>query len=223
MRNTEGRLWTIRAHGRLAHFGGIPLGPERATMMVPSHSAIVGILRSFFGKYEARWCIESLAVLTWPKIVPIMQNQLRDFQSKNYAPINIEEKRTQRIWTYLENPDYVIRARIGLGPTAGADDNLIKFDEMIARRLSQGYRRYEPYFGIRECSAYLSLVENEAALSPPIALTQDFGLSFYDIDIDDPQQPAYLAPLKIECGIVKYPTFDEVKKFGIKYQLPRRA
>lgn len=223
MSRDTGRLWVIRVRGRWAHFGGVPFGPDRTTMIVPSHSAVVGILRSVFGKYESRWAIEELAMLSKPRIVPIALNQLQDFSARDGGTVDVQKRRTQRIWTFLQDPDFVIRARITVGAAAGADDNLLKFDNMIERRLGHGYRQYQPYFGIRECTAHLTHVTDESSLPPPVDVTQDLGMTFYDMDIDDPAQPAYLAPIRIDRGVVRYPSIDEVRKHGFRYELKRAS
>ena len=213
---TVGKLRMVRGRADYAHFEGISLGPERTTMLIPSRSACVGILRSVYGKWEYRWAPERVTLHKKPTVVPIPQNQIKYFGCGD--PVDIERQRTQRVWMFLYGVDFTISARITVGAHAGAGDNLVKAEEMISRRLQQGYRHYQPYCGLRECFAHL---EDVSAVAEAADVTADYGLSFYDMDLDDPECPAYLAPLKVERGVVRYPNFDDVKKLGLRFRLDR--
>jgi CRISPR-associated Cas5-like protein len=213
------QAWTFRARGRMAHWGGIHFGPERMTQRAPSRSAIVGLLRSTFGKYEYRWEPLDVTFLTAPSTMPVQSNEVQSFDG-SCALVS-----TQRTRTFLYGIDLVFRATISVAPCAGRDDNMAKAVEMINKRVRQGYRRYQPYFGIRECPAHMSWVEDPSTLPQPdasaLGLFENLGNVFYDIDMDDPERPAYLAPLSLVRGVVTYPRFDEVRNKGIRYHLPR--
>lgn len=229
VKTEKGRLWTVRATGKFAHFAGIPLGPDRMTMVGPSHSASVGIMRSIFGKYEARWDVESVSFLAKPDVTyPLRTNEL-DFstaldpeRADRQRSIHVASQMTQRTRTLLCNVDLVLRARIRKSAYArDGEDSIEKFDSMIDRRARRGHRQYQAYFGIRELTAHLHLVEDDKELPTPVDYSHDMGVSFYDIDMDDDERPAYLAPLRIEKGVLRYPGFDEVKRLGLRYQLAR--
>jgi hypothetical protein len=219
--------WTFRAQGRCAHWGGIHFGPERASQVAPSRSANVGLLRSVFGKYEFRWEPISVTFLRAPTSMAVMSNEMQSFDGTSALTS------TQRLRTFMYGIDYVLRARILVAPCAGRDDNMRKAEEIIGRRARQGYRRYQPYFGIRECSAHLSWIEDPSTLpeqdASAVAFSANLGNVFYDIDMDDPERPAYLAPLEVERGVVNYLPFSEVRwenparpsKHGVRYHLPR--
>lgn len=227
---SRGALHLVRARGLLAHFSGVSFGPERHTMLVPSHSACVGILRSVIDKWAVRFAVESVSLLSVPQITPIKSNELKSFDCKVGArtgtaePIDSDTQRTQRTRTFLVEPDYLIRARIELSPRfADTDDSVQKFDAMFTRRLAHGQFRYGPYLGIRECIAELTPVDDEASLPPVADVSEDYGIAFFDKDMDADGEPAYLAPLRVERGVVRYPSFAEVRRLGLRYELERAA
>jgi len=209
--------WVFRATGQCAHWAGINFGPERMTQRAPSRSAVVGLLRSVFGKYEYRWEPSRVIFLRVPSMMPIMTNDMQSFDGG--SPL----VSTQRIRTFLYGIDIVIHAKITRATCAGPEDNLLKAHNMIESRARRGHRSYTPSFGPRECMAHLEWIENGQLLPglAPARINENLGNVFYDFDIDDPERPAYLAPLEIKNGVVEYPSFDEVRKFGIRYNLPR--
>jgi hypothetical protein len=105
-----------------------------------------------------------------------------------------------------------------LTSSAEADDNIPKFEEMTRSRLRLGVERRHIYFGTKECKAHVKVAEGPAQ---PIDFTSDFGLMFYDVDWEDPEQPYYFAPITMEHGVVKYPSWKEVRALGIKRLIRR--
>jgi CRISPR-associated Cas5-like protein len=213
--------YVFRAQGRCAHWGGIHFGPERMTQRAPSRSAVVGLCRSVFGKYEYRWEPIELQFLKAPSqdVLTVMSNEYQSFDGTSALAS------TQRMRTYLYEIDIVFKARITRAKIAGKNDTLVKAEEMIDRRVKQGYRRRPAYFGNSECPAHVTWIEDPSQVpaqdASALAMNENLGNVFFDIDMDEPDRPAWLAPLQIVRGVVKYPTFAEVKKFGLRYHLPR--
>jgi hypothetical protein len=222
--------WRIRVCGPLALWGGVRTGPECFSMLIPSASAVEGKFRSVLGKKELRWVPTSVSLLRMPGSKEIMCNERKDLAHRHM------QLRTQTNHVFLTDVDYILEAYVTVNHRlAGEDDTVAKFNSMMARRIREGYRHYQPYLGRREGTAYITEAGTEIVLSgtgeiliqdapepKPIPLTLDLGFVFYGRDYDGEPEMGdnathYLAPMKILNGVAKYPTWDEVRRFGKPY------
>lgn len=209
------KRWTFRAWGPWACWTPMAFRSERISSLVPSHSAVVGLLRGLLGKWEITWDIHEVRLLAKPRRVAVVGNELKFNQVDVTKPIIIEKDRTQRTTVFLRDVDIAFDASLRLTPHAGSDDSIQKYEAITERRARTGQLRRQIYFGIRECMANLELVEDPSSLPSPVDLTEDLGISFFDTDWDDPEKPDYFAHLAINKGVVRYPSWEEVKALGI--------
>ena len=133
--------------------------------------------------------------------------------------------------------DYIVSFRFA---TSDSRD-FTKLEDMLNRRLRNGHFWRQPYLGMRELIANVEPVKGfgeglvfinpdkttSVIPYPDVCLythdnglktvdhNEDLGLSFYGIDWDDPSHPHYFYPMTVEHGLLKYPTWDEVRALGI--------
>jgi CRISPR-associated protein Cas5d len=209
-------IWNIRAYGSHAMYTPAGFRAERHSQLIGSHDAMEGLLRGVVGKIEMRWRILEAQLLSPPRPITITQNEL----TFDTSPPRREQHHTQRRNTYLRNYEILITAHIELSPKAERHDTLDKFNEMFYQRMRRGATWRQTYFGIRECMATLELCEGP--LPQPIPLTQSLGILYYGMDFDDPETPRYFYPMQIVRGVVRYPSWREVRELGISAPVERR-
>jgi hypothetical protein len=157
------------------------------------------------------WNIREVHILRPPRYLGLTQNELK---FDGAGPYDRSVQHTQRRTTLLRDVGYLIVADLVLSPDATSEDSIRKYNEMCEIRLENGQQRRQTYFGIRECMA---LVErHEGRFPKAVDLTQDLGICYYGTDFYADGWPQYYAPLQVDRGIVHYPTWDEVRKLGIK-------
>ncbi len=209
-------MWTIRAWGPRACWTPVGLRMERFSAIAPSHAGCRGLLRGVLGKWGMTWNIHEVSILAPVRRSSEVINELR-FEGKSLTrPTYIDDgQRTQRMTVFLRDVDYLIKASIALTKFADADDSLEKFEAMAERRFRIGQQRRHMYFGTKECMANVELVDDVSELPPPVDVTESLGLSYFDTDWQDPQEPAYFAPLNVVHGVLTYPSWAEVKALNI--------
>jgi len=203
--------WIIRASGPFAMWTPPAFRSERHSQIIGSHDAGVGLFRGIMGHLAVNWFVTEVHILAEPRYIIITQNELK---FNGPGPYTHEKQHTQRTNVYLRNVDYLFIGHMELSSNANPpEDTIPKFDKMFAERAKRGRQRRQVYFGIRECMALVEL--HEGPLPKAIDLTQDLGLSYFGTDFTDPRQPQYFAPLQVKRGVVHYPSWEEVKKWGI--------
>lgn len=204
-------LW-FRVQGNYAHFGGVSFGPERTTMLVPSASAAIGQVRSIFGKASIEWLPQELRLFRKPERVLMTVNELKSFATGHQV------ERTQRQRTMLRGCDYALRMRYRMSPRHMRPnyDYPEKVEEMLATRLKKQQSYRSVYLGVSQAGGVIEWVPDSTTLPNCVDHTEDFGWVFYATDhhVDD---MSYLAPLSMKEGIVKYPSWDDVRKYGRPY------
>lgn len=244
MRVQVGDLMHVRASGRMACYTRPEFRTERFSNVVGSASAWDGMLSQIMGHVGAHYLIESVALLFHPRWVSHTINEIADF-GNGLKPIDTERKnvRTLRTTSFVAGNRRLLRRRI-LGEvveseTAGVDyvvsfrlvsTDLQKHQDMLRRRLRNGHYWRQPYFGLRELPAMVEqvkrfddllypsdtqLVEHENGLKTA-DYSASLGLTFYGVDWVDPAHPYYFAPLEVRRGIATYPTWDDVRRLGIR-------
>ena len=205
--------YNVRVQGDLACFA-LPYGPERTSSLIPSHDAAVNILKSVYGTREVTYEIEEIRLLTAPTRISMTLNEVYKQTINPWrvpSGVSAQNNRTQRTTTFLKDPDYIIKARPVLSGQGTHDTNNAKIHEIFKRKLLKGKHHKQPYLGMRECTAYLELVED---VPDAVDLNVDLGIHYYGFDFES--RIPYFTPLCIEHGIVKYPTWDEVKVSGMR-------
>lgn len=212
----------IRATAPFACWTTPSLRSERTSAPVGSHSAWRGTLEGVLSKWAMRFVIHEVELLSVPRWLPVAANEMK-FNSVGLNPIYVEDQHTPRTTVYLRDVDCLVTAGIVLTSKARpGEDTLPKFEEMFLRRMEKGQQRRSIYLGIRQCVAELELVNDRSEAPPRVDYSSNMGLSFFDTDWNDPEAPNYYYPLSIEHGLVRYPTWDEVREYGIK-RVMRRA
>lgn len=206
-------------------------------MDFPSHGAGDGLLRRILGKKEMQWIIHEARLIQGTRRVAITSNELASFNSRplgrfaqgrrpetnrllGHIPSPVSRtggNHTQRTDTYIVKPIIAIRSSIVLTRHAvPGEDSLPKFESMALERLVRGQYFSRPYLGRSECPAFYEYIEDPSTLPAPMDLTQDYGLCYFDQDYAAPGQPLYFAPMRVEHGVILYPSWPEVRKLGIR-------
>lgn len=223
-------FWTDWS-GEMAFWGGVSTGPTRNSQMFPSHAAMDGTIRQILGKMAIQWVTHEVRLLGMSHRLPVTTNDLKSFQSAPLtkgrlsvpSPIaNVGSRHTQRTTVYLRNVHIAVRSSFVLTPKAGPGDTVVKFEEMFLRRAEKGQYANRPYFGTEECGAEYELITDPSKIPAPLDITEDFGICYFDTDWVDPTCPMYFAPMRVQHGVILYPTWDEVRKLGIAKHGVRR-
>lgn len=232
----------VRVRGRRALFTRPEYRTERMSNVTNSHAGWESILCQVIGHKGCRYQIERVAFLFQPRFFTITANELQSFGSGR-KPLDTESQgtRTLRTSTVLAGKkrrivheereqevsgvDFVVSFRL-LTP----ED---KYLDMLLNRLRNGnYYGTQPYLGVREFPCRLDRVEDFRSLSYPLNIpdmiqhpdglktvnySERLGICFFGTDWDDPpSHPNYFATLEVKGGIIQYPTWAEVRKFGYK-------
>ena len=121
--------------------------------------------------------------------------------------------------------DYIVSLKL----LARSDEERAKYTEMLMSRLRSG-RFWRPvHLGIREMVARLDFVSSFSDLAyPDMPLVEhegglktadynmDLGLSWYGTDYMAEPPPNYFTPMSITKGVLKYPSWESVRRRGIK-------
>lgn len=233
-----GNVQHVRVSGYMACFTQPALRMERVSNVVPAAAAWDGILSCVMGHKGARYHIEQAALLFEPRRQTITSNEISDFstwkRTLRTSSVIAGNRRTIRkrgyddeiVETVTAGVDYIVSFRL-----VAPDSEFDKLDEMLARRLSNGHHRHPAYLGSSDHRATVMPVESFTDVEYPIDMplvehgnglkTADYserlGNCFYGIDWEDQrhEHPYYFAPLDVKRGIVRYPSWDEVRKLGI--------
>ena len=235
----------VRVIGRMACFTRPEFRMERYSNVVGSTSAWEGLLNAVMGHRPVRFDIESVALLFYPRWETHTINEISNF-GDGWNPIDVTARRTLRTTSFVVGNRRVLRRRGAYddGPAerlfSGVDyvvtfrvsapaGEFNKLNGMTDRRLKNGHFWRQPYLGQRELPAIVEPVDSFTDITyPDMQLvehasglrTADYsahlGLCFYGIDWDDPAHPYYFFPLEVRRGIVTYPTWDEVRRHGVR-------
>jgi hypothetical protein len=88
-----------------------------------------------------------------------------------------------------------------------------KIREMLETRLTKGQVYKSAYLGVSGAGACVEWVPDPSTLPPRVDHSEDFGWVFYATDHHG-DDLSYLAPLRMEAGVAKYPSWDDVRKYG---------
>lgn len=199
----------VRIQGPWACFTRPELKGERVSYEVMTPGAARGVLEAVLWKPAIRWQIHEIRVLAPIRWATIRRNEV----GKKMAPGNdafyVDEERQQRNTVALRDVDYLVTASFKLTEKAGEADSVIKFEEMMARRLEKGQMFHQAYLGTREFAADVSL--GEPGL-PGIdqGVDRPLGMMFYDFDYRAPSPQPLFFSARLASGSLAIPSLEAV-------------
>jgi len=194
---------------------------ERVSYDVITPSAARSVFEAILWKPQIRWRITRIEVLNPIRWINLRRNEVgavistRNVQQAMNAGngnlgLYIEDERQQRAGLFLRDVAYRLHAELTLSPKA--NDPLVKYTEMFARRASKGQCVNQPYLGCREFAADFRLVADPATERPAIDETRDLGWTLHDLDFTNPTDPQprfFRAEMK--NGVIFVPDFETGK------------
>jgi CRISPR-associated protein Cas5d len=209
------RLYHVMWQGSFASWNPPGFRVERISNILPSHSGLVGLIRQVYGKPQIQWHFTEVRIMKAPRRLITINNELKDFGSRDGEPINAEARRTQRTVVWLRDVTIVTSSFFTMTREADRPDSTVEKHEAIAdRRFKKGQFFRQPYFGTSECHADFEEVRLED-LPPPADINVDLGLTYFDTAWNDPDRKEYYAPLRVCQGVALYPSWEEVRELGI--------
>jgi len=210
---------------------------ERVSYDVITPSAARAIFEAIFWKPAVKWHIRKIEVLKPIKWVSVRRNEVGTTASERSGGIFIEDHRQQRAGLFLQDVAYRLHAELEFIPPperptitrslqAGLydateqelwkeDENPGKYNAIFERRARKGQCFNQPYLGCREFSCAFRLIDDMRNEPHPIAESRDFGFMLYDLDFEDPANPApAFFRANMLNGVVTVPEWgsEEVRK-----------
>ena len=209
--------------GKHACFTRPEMKVERVSYDVITPSAARSVFEAILWKPQIRWRITRIEVLNPIRWINLRRNEVgaivstRNVQQAMNAGsgnlgLYIEDERQQRAGLFLRDVAYRLHAELLLSPKA--NDPLVKYTEMFARRAAKGQCVNQPYLGCREFAAAFRPVADPAAESPAIDETRDLGWMLHDLDFTHPSDPQpHFFRAEMKNGTILVPDFEtgEVK------------
>jgi len=213
----------LEVSGPFACFTRPEMKVERVSYDVITPSAARSVFEAILWKPEIRWRITRIEVLNPIRWINLRRNEVgavvstRNVQQAMNAGsgnlgLYIEDERQQRAGLFLRDVAYRLHAELLLSPKA--NDPLVKYTEMFARRAAKGQCVNQPYLGCREFAAAFRPVADPAAESPAIDETRDLGWMLHDLDFTHPSDPQpHFFRAEMKNGTILVPDFEtgEVK------------
>jgi len=211
----------LEVSGPFACFTRPEMKVERVSYDVITPSAARSVFEAILWKPQIRWRITRIEVLNPIRWINLRRNEVgavistRNVQQAMNAGngnlgLYIEDERQQRAGLFLRDVAYRLHAELTLSPKA--NDPLVKYTEMFARRASKGQCVNQPYLGCREFAADFRLVADPATERPAIDETRDLGWTLHDLDFTNPTDPQprfFRAEMK--NGVIFVPDFETGK------------
>jgi len=190
------RTFKLKVWGRNACFTRPEMKVERVSYDVMTPSAARGVLEAVMWKPAIRWHVAQIDVLNPVKWESVRRNEVGATMSPNVPGIFIEDERQQRAGLLLRDVAYTIHAYFEMTEKAGAEDGVVKFEEVFQRRAAKGQCFQRPYLGCREFGADFELVLDDN-IPEPIAESRDLGWMLHDIDFSgtEPMPKFFLAKI----------------------------
>ena len=182
--NVKSRPFRLKVWGRNACFTRPEMKVERVSYDVMTPSAARGVLEAILWKPAMRWKVTQVDVLKPIKWESVRRNEVGAVMSPRTSGLFIEEQRQQRAGLFLRDVAYTIHAYFEMTDKAGAEDSVVKFQEMFLRRSERGQCYHRPYLGCREFAADFEVFTNGKPIPEPISETRDLGWILYDMDFN---------------------------------------
>ena len=174
----------LKVWGRNACFTRPEMKVERVSYDIMTPSAARGVLEAILWKPAIRWKVTQIDVLKPIKWESVRRNEVGAVMSPRASGLFIEEQRQQRAGLFLRDVAYTIHAYFEMTDKAGAEDSVVKFQEMFLRRSERGQCYHRPYLGCREFAADFEVFTNGKPIPEPISETRDLGWILYDMDFN---------------------------------------
>jgi CRISPR-associated protein Cas5d len=235
--SSRGSPWTIEVWGEFACFTS-PMKVERWSYPFITPSAARGIFDAVFvNRHEFRWQVEEIELLSEPKYIALMRNEVKDkgpsdkeiikwmgdirqvrpiVADGDKASLGTDQRgRTQRQTMALRDVRYRLTARIELWPSA--PKAIQAYESQFQRRLERGQNFTQPCFGCREFPAWWTW---ELSDIPRWEHDVDAGWMLYDVfDLSRPGESTDRARVsvfraKVGQGVLHVPPYEseEVRK-----------
>lgn len=211
----------LEVSGPFACFTRPEMKVERVSYDVITPSAARSVFEAILWKPQIRWRITHIEVLNPIRWINLRRNEVgavvstRNVQQAMNAGsgnlgLYIEDERQQRAGLFLREVAYRLHAELLLSPKA--NDPLVKYTEMFARRATKGQCVNQPYLGCREFAAAFRLVADPTAESPAINETRDLGWMLHDLDFSNPADPQpHFFRAEMKNGVILVPDFETEK------------
>lgn len=193
------RTVRLKVWGDNACFTRPEMKVERVSYDVMTPSAARGVLEAIFWKPAIRWHvtqIDLLAPILWESV---RRNEVGAVMSPRADGLFIEDQRQQRAGLFLRNVAYTIHAQCELTEKAGAEESILKYQEMFLRRAEKGQCFHRPYLGCREFSAQFELIPHDQPLPMPIPETRELGYMLYDVGHDNSKDENHVHSCTEKC------------------------
>lgn len=199
----------VEAWGAYALFTRPEMKLERVSYDMMTPSAARGILESVYWHPGMRWVVDKIHVLSPVRFVGIERNEVKSKASsanawaamqgdKRKLSLVASKDRTQKTSLFLKDVHYVIEAHFELTPKRAPSDNERKFMAIFTRRLAKGQCYSQPYFGCRECTAFVRPWPDGKEI--PKGVSRDLGVMLYDMDYSKESIPSLFFHAKLEEG-----------------------
>jgi CRISPR-associated protein Cas5d len=211
----------LEVSGPFACFTRPEMKVERVSYDVITPSAARSVFEAILWKPQIRWRITHIEVLNPIRWINLRRNEVgavvstRNVQQAMNAGsgnlgLYIEDERQQRAGLFLREVAYRLHAELILSPKA--NDPLVKYTEMFARRAAKGQCVNQPYLGCREFATDFRLVADPAAEPPAIDETRDLGWMLHDLDFSNPSDPQpHFFRAEMKNGVILVPDFETEK------------
>ena len=208
---------SFRVWGRYALFSDplTRLGGEKSSLQIPTYAALRGVCESVYWKPCLLTVIDSVTLL----------NPIRT-ESKGIRPIKYNGGNDLSYYTYLKDPNYLVRFHYEFNPERPElknDWNMNKHIAIFERSLKKGGRR-DIFLGTRECQAYVEPAGEHASC---YSGEMDFGLMYHSISYADENSDQVMRinlwHPHMEDGVIHYCRPEECEFRRDIRQVPRRS
>lgn len=217
--SAKSRILRLRVWGDNACFTRPEMKVERVSYDVMTPSAARGVLEAVLWKPAIRWCVTQIDVLKPIRWETVRRNEVGAVMSTDLAlaamgrgkgllGMYVEDQRQQRAGLLLRDVAYTIHAYFELTDKAGAEDTVVKFEQMFSRRAEKGQCFHRPYLGCREFAAGFAPIGDEQPLPTPISQTSDLGWMLHDQDYDGETPIPSFFQGRLEEGRMKIPPLE---------------
>lgn len=207
---------TVKFWGDRAMFTRPEFSAERVSYLVPTPSAIRGLLEAIYWKPEFRWKVREIHVLNPIQHFSETRNEVSAKAGRGAltAPYVVDGKANDRLQRHsygLADVAYAIVAEPV--PVPFTVEDMEKHVHIFTRRVETGQCFTTPYLGCREWSASFSPVD--WARDKAIPVTMDLGVMAFDQNYvrkgmraehfnDTKPIPVWYRP-RLEAGVVRVP------------------
>lgn len=179
----------VKFWGRTAAFNRPEFPSERISYMVPTPSAVRGMLEAIYWKPEFHWRVREIRVLNPIRWFSETRNEIdgKATRAALRGPLVVDgtaNHRFQRMTRCLYDVAYVVVAETV--PNDYSLDELEKHTHIFNERTRIGRYFSAPYFGCREHAAYFDMCDGT---EKPHPVNLDLGRMAFDQNFVDPGTP----------------------------------